>query len=331
MGHGVFEVGGRRVFALALAAAMLLAGSTRALAVSGDSAPAPAADEIIVEVGPFKATAADITAEFNNAPPPLVADVQRSANSGRIQAVEWYARLLYDSVAKQDGLYQRRPGLAAFADQRRRSVVGKAYVDDFIATNYQPSPVEMESLYKLEGKTICDVPATYHLARIGVVTGKYASDVEKAEAQKRLAAIQKRLADGEDFAKVADEASDIAGRARGGSLGWVPAADLEKAPEAEPIRALEVGQTTAPIETRHGTMIFRLVEREDARVRSFEDCRTLLQENLEKSFRREIARQRIDDLAARLGARMNMDAVIAAIRAVKLPDNWQDTWKPEKE
>ncbi len=328
---GVGEVGVGRVCALALAAAMLLAGSTSAVAVSGDAVPPPAAAEIIVEVGPFKATAADITAEFNNAPPPLVADVQRSPNSGRIQAVEWYARLLYDAVAKADGLYERRPGLAAFAEQRRRSVVGKAYIDDFITTNYQPSPVEMESLYKLEGKTICAVPATYHLARIGVVTGKHASEVEKAEAKQRLAAIQKRLAGGEDFATVADEDSDVAGRARGGSLGWVPAADLEKAPEAEPIRALAVGQTSAPIETRHGTMIFRLVERDDARVLSYEDCRARLEGDLKKSFRREIARQRIDDLAARLGAKMNIDAVIGAIRAVKLPDNWQDTWKPEKE
>ncbi len=323
-----------RAIRTVLAAALLGVSPSIFAFAAPDAAPvaAPAGPDVtIVEVGPYKATAADITAEFSHAPPPLIADVQRSANSGRIQVVEWYARLLYEAAAKQDGLYERHPGLPGWADQRRRAVIGKAYIDDFIVQNYTPTDTEISSLYKVEGKKLCAEPARYHLARIGVVVGLHASDVEKKEAAGRVEAVQKRLAAGEDFAKVADEVSDTPGRARGGSMGWTPAADLEKSPEAAPITALATGEVSAPVETRHGTMIFRMVERQDARTLPLEQCRPRLEKDIKDSFKREIARQRIDDLAERFGATINMDAVIAAIRAVPLAPDWQATWKPGSE
>ena len=137
---------------------------------------------------------------------------------------------------------------------------------------------------------------------------------EKAAAQKRLEAIQAKLLAGESFAAVADQFSDLPSKNPGWELDWIEDADLGKEEGVEVLRVLSVGGRTEPIKTRRGMEIFTLIEKEDGRPQTLEECRGKLAEQINQEYRRVATRKRVDDLARRYGASMNLDAFLDAAK-----------------
>jgi parvulin-like peptidyl-prolyl isomerase len=187
------------------------------------------------------------------------------------------------------------------------------YVDAMLADELKPSDAEVSSYYSMN-KEKCRMPVRYRLARVGVQIAKNASEEEKAAAQKRLEAIQAKLLAGESFAAVADQFSDLPSKNPGGELDWIEDADLGKEEGVEVLRVLSVGGRTEPIKTRRGMEIFTLIEKEDGRPQTLEECRGKLAEQINQEYRRVATRKRVDDLARRYGASMNLDAFLDAAK-----------------
>lgn len=97
----------------------------------------------------------------------------------------------------------------------------------------------------------------------------------------RIAAAQRQLADGADFAAVAAEFSDDAGSAgRGGDLGYSSGDAFPEDMEAA-IAALQPGEVSAPVETDAGTHLLLLTERREGKAPTLEELRPQLERDLQ--------------------------------------------------
>jgi len=273
----------------------------------------------VVEVGDFTATIPALTAEFAYLPPGVLRRFHDDDSAARSFAIDYYGALLFAHDARDHGLYDRNPGLQAALAAQQRKMVSIAYLRDLARTDYEPTREEIEQYYALHGERLCRKPARYRLARLGVVIGKNAGEAERTAAQQRLAAIEKRLDAGDPFAEVAEQASDLQGRGPGGEVGWLTEEDLRMAAGREAITGLAKGARTPAIETPRGREIYLMLDREEARLLSADECKPALEQALVQEFNRDIRFRRMDEIAIALGASMNIDAVVEALRAVPRP------------
>lgn len=99
------------------------------------------------------------------------------------------------------------------------------------------------------------------------------------EAQKKIEEARRRLASGEDFAKVAREMSEAPSAAAGGDIGWVEAGKFPK-PFEDAALALAAGQVSPVVELPEQLVLLRAEEREEARPATFEEMRGLILDTL---------------------------------------------------
>jgi peptidyl-prolyl cis-trans isomerase D len=100
-----------------------------------------------------------------------------------------------------------------------------------------------------------------------------ASDEQVAEIEQRAAVLIERIEAGEDFAQLAETASDDPGsKANGGDLGYFSRGTM--VPEFEDAAfSLEPGTLSGPIRTNYGIHILRVEDRKPAESRSFEETK----------------------------------------------------------
>jgi peptidyl-prolyl cis-trans isomerase SurA len=98
--------------------------------------------------------------------------------------------------------------------------------------------------------------------------------LDDKQAKKKVEGLQNRLKQGEDFAELAQNYSEDSESApAGGDLGFIPESALERANVElrRAILSLSPGQLTAPIETKEGYRIIKLITREPAGQRDLTD------------------------------------------------------------
>ncbi len=88
--------------------------------------------------------------------------------------------------------------------------------------------------------------------------------VESVMAQAKL--LRQRIAAGEDFAALAREFSEGAGREAGGEIGWINRGTLIAGIEEMAFQKLSVGQVSEPFRTAMGVHIVKLEDRESGNV-----------------------------------------------------------------
>jgi peptidyl-prolyl cis-trans isomerase SurA len=95
------------------------------------------------------------------------------------------------------------------------------------------------------------------------------------EAEEKAAALRKRLLAGEDFAKVAAEASASPSKANGGLIGPINLGEVSTSLQ-ELIGKMKPGDITEPIRTNKGVQILKLETLKPAAVPPFESVRDLV-------------------------------------------------------
>jgi peptidyl-prolyl cis-trans isomerase SurA len=116
---------------------------------------------------------------------------------------------------------------------------------------------------------LIDVPST---AKGGQAT---ISVAKQDEAEAQAAALRTRLLAGEDFAKVAAEASAAASKSNGGLIGPMNLAEVSVSLQ-ELIGKMKPGEITQPIRTSKGVQILKLETIKPASIQPFESVRDLV-------------------------------------------------------
>ncbi|HZR83332.1 MAG TPA: peptidylprolyl isomerase [Candidatus Binatia bacterium] len=288
-------------------------------AFSADATPAAGAGEPVLKIGDRVVTRAELQAQLEYEPAPILDRMRDDENFGRIFAVRWYETELFAKAAADDGVLAKKPGLAGAAQNLGRNLIADEYVKYVLEEEFKPSETEIKTYYTMNAKERCTQPARYHLARLGVQIAKNASEAETSGANARLAKMQERLKT-EPFATVADEMSDLPAKGAGGDVGWIADDELGKEEGVGVIRALAVGKTSDPIRTLRGLEIFKMVEKQEAKTLTLDECRPKIVSQINAEYRRSSTRRRTDELAKRYSASLNLDAFLAAARSAKGQD-----------
>ncbi len=123
------------------------------------------------------------------------------------------------------------------------------------------------------------------------------------EARERVASLAGVLGrEPERFAELARDCSDCPSREVGGSLGQISQGDTTPEFEAALI-ALAVGEISAPIESRYGVHLIRLVRKIEGSLLPFEAVREQIAAYLEEHVRRQATAQYISLLVGRADIR----------------------------
>ena len=116
---------------------------------------------------------------------------------------------------------------------------------------------------------LIEVPTTTQAGQSAISVAK------QDEAEARAAALRTRLLAGEDFAKVAAEASASPSKANGGLIGPINLAEVSVSLQ-ELIGKMKPGDITQPIRTNKGVQILKLETIKPAAVQPFESVRDLV-------------------------------------------------------
>jgi peptidyl-prolyl cis-trans isomerase SurA len=113
--------------------------------------------------------------------------------------------------------------------------------------------------------------------------GQPAISVEKVDQAERQAdALRTRLLAGEDFAKVAAEASNSPSKANGGLIGPINLAEVSVSVQ-ELINKMKPGEITKPIRTNRGVQILKLETIKPASIQPFESVRDLVADKVHEA------------------------------------------------
>lgn len=280
--------------------------------------PVQAAEDVVAEIDGQKYLTSDVRAAYIAENPDSIAQVRFDDNAARTLAMNWYRAQLFARGAKDDGYLEANPGKVAQLNKVRDQVLAADYLTWLMGTKYKPSEMELTQIYKMQ-PGICASSGKVRLARAGVVWGWRASPEEISAAEARFAKIQERLAAGEPFATVANEASDFRTVGTGGDTGWIEIQTLQGSAMGDEVLALVPGERSEVISLPQSRGLIEMLDVEGAGTLPFDDCRPRLAEALSKSFRVDVRRRRIDELAAKYKASMNLDAFIAAVRSIPAP------------
>ncbi len=121
---------------------------------------------------------------------------------------------------------------------------------------------------------------------------KVQCDCERDAQRQHIEQLLARLQAGEDFAALAKaESQDTGSAAKGGDLGdWIKADQLV-APFAEAMSKLNPGQLSGVVETEFGFHIIKLLDRQPARLQSFEEAQPGIEQRLQQSYAQEQLRK----------------------------------------
>jgi len=186
------------------------------------------------------------------------------------------------------------------AAARSEVKVTDAEVKAFLAANgprvdqfYKDNPARFEKKKRVRARHI--------LVRVS----EKAAAAEDAAARGRIEALAERARKGEDFAKLAAEASEDPGsKDRGGELGFFGEGTMAK-PFEDAAFALQPGQISGPVRTRFGWHLVQVEEVQPPQSTPLEAARP------------EIARELAETEAAKALLRKKAEAALAAARAGK--------------
>jgi peptidyl-prolyl cis-trans isomerase SurA len=117
------------------------------------------------------------------------------------------------------------------------------------------------------------------------VTEKGINAAQDEEAKAKAEDIQKRLAAGEPFARIAGDLSDAPSKANGGLIGPINRDDLAPALQ-KVIDALKPGEITEVIRTQRGHQILKLESRTEVKIKPFDEARDEISERVAEEKRR---------------------------------------------
>ena len=189
-----------------------------------------------------------------------------------------------DAEAFRKYIEERGMTREEFREELRRTLTIERLLNKEIRSAVSVSEDEIKAYYE-DNKAGFNFPEQqYHVAEIVVTSHSEvpvpnlrnddATDRESARA--KIAMIEERLRDGEEFDVLAQSFSeDPVSTANGGDLGFIPQSSLEKVdiPLRRAVASLSPGEVSPIIRTKRGYLILKLISKQTAGRREFSDPR----------------------------------------------------------
>jgi peptidyl-prolyl cis-trans isomerase SurA len=151
--------------------------------------------------------------------------------------------------------------LASYRASIKAEMEKSEIIDHQVRRRVNISDDDVERYYKLNGAKF----RSNERARISHILLALAEDAPPDQVKSVMARGQdlyRRIAAGEDFAALARQYSEGAGREQGGEIGWIKRGTLVAGIEALAFEKLSVGQVSEPLRTGMGVHLVKLEARE---------------------------------------------------------------------
>lgn len=146
----------------------------------------------------------------------------------------------------------------------KNSVITQEVVRDEVGRNIRLTPRDAQAYYEAHKQEFAS-PERVHLSEILVPTPDDATDAQVQQAKAKADDVAAKLKDGGDFAALAKQYSGGPNADTGGELGDFKRGDLGKVLEDQTF-PLKPGEWTAPIRTRQGYVILKVIDHVQAGV-----------------------------------------------------------------
>lgn len=166
-----------------------------------------------------------------------------------------------------------------------------------INPDYTPSDAEIQQYYT-DNKKKYDVPETVHARHILIKVDEKEDDKAKEAKKVKIEEIRKKLVDGADFAKIAQESSECPSKDRGGDLGTFPRGRMVK-PFEDAAFTQKVNEVGPVVETKFGYHIIEVLEHNQAKEKSIDEVKGTITETLQNQKKQQMAKTYLDDLKAK--------------------------------
>jgi peptidyl-prolyl cis-trans isomerase SurA len=223
--------------------------------------------------------------------------IQRGRELGYRMTDEQFRGIL-DNIKKENKLESEEQFQAALKqegmtlDDLRRSIERRMLIDRVqqieVMQKVGINEEEAKKYYSEhpdEFRTAPAVTLREILVSVPAGDGKSINVGQEEEAREKADAARKRIAGGEDFAKVAAEVSDAPSKANGGLIGPVNRDELAPA-VAKVLEGLKPGDVTQPIRGSRGYQIIKLESSTEAEVPAYEQVRDLIADKVFNEKRR---------------------------------------------
>ena len=163
----------------------------------------------------------------------------------------------------------------------RRDIAINNMLDKRLGEKVEISDSEAKKFYDDNRSKYFDKKESLRASHILIGLAKGAGEEAKKEAREKALALQKRALSGEDFAKLAREASTCPSKDKGGDLGVFGKGDMVVAFE-KAARALKPGEISEVVETQFGFHVIKLTERIAPRTEKYDEVKEKIVEYLKK-------------------------------------------------
>ncbi|MBW2283764.1 MAG: peptidylprolyl isomerase [Deltaproteobacteria bacterium] len=162
----------------------------------------------------------------------------------------------------------------------QRELTVEKYIDEGFVKKAVISEEEAKAYYN-ENLEAFKKPEHRKASHILIKVDPKADEAQKAEARKRIEAIQERLKKGEDFAELAKELSEGPSKQKGGDLGFFARGQMVK-PFEDAIFALKPGEVSGIVTTQFGYHLIKCVEVQAPHTVPYEKVKANLTEYLKQ-------------------------------------------------
>lgn len=216
-------------------------------------------------------------------------DQQIASLKTRFKTEEEFKKALASQGITEASLRQEARDNIAFQKFLRTNVLGKGQVTEQAAQDfYNKNQDKMQQ------------PERVHVRHILVKVDEKAPAADKAKAREKAEALLARVKGGEDFAKVAQEASDDKGSgARGGDLSWVARGQTVPPFENAAFGLKNPNDMTGIVETSYGYHFIQLLERQAASTIPFEQAKGQIMQMLQQQQTQQQMEAQVNALKAK--------------------------------
>jgi len=200
----------------------------------------------------------------------------------------------YKKALAQAGITEEK-----LREQARDTIAVQKYVQTKLAPQATVPDQTVKDFYE-KNKGQMNVPERLHLRHILVMVDPKATPADREKAKQKAQDLLKRVQGGEDFAKVATEASDDpSSKGRGGDIGLVAKGQSPPAFEAAAFALKKPNELSPVVESTFGYHIIQLLERKEPSTVPFEQVKGRIVEMLKQQQVQKLFQVRADQLRAK--------------------------------
>ena len=178
--------------------------------------------------------------------------------------------------------------------QVARGLAIRELIDQQITSKIEITDEESKAFY--DGNLqLFKQPEQVKASHILIKVDAAATDTQKAEARKKIDAVQQKLKDGGDFAELAKEYSEGPSNSRGGDLGYFKRGQMVK-PFDDAVFAMQPDEVSDIVETRFGYHIIKVYEKKPEQTLAYADVKDQLNQQLKQEKVEKEATKYIDQL-----------------------------------